>query len=653
MKTKRKTVIRTLAFIVMILLVSSSLFGCMDKKPEETAPGSDTLGGPGLSSASSDASERAMENFLSKLEAGDYVIDCEDNLIRATVFSDDLVYYNLNIRDGENTYDGFALMTVNGTETFMGYLGEESVDHISFAGEGKAFDLAKELELPSLKSKLPNHWIDAAEGNIWNLFYNDPENALRFSSSGDELKLFAQMYAGIGDMAMPRMQEVYLELDAEDPAEAHVRTSFSEGYPAIKDVDIVITFGGAETDARAEAWMNDPDREYPEARTEWGAEVVDLNAVFLPGYGEKAVPFPDFATYAFMIDISRILSDDLISIRDCRATEEDMERYAEKLEKEGFKAVEEDGRMFYRLMLREEYKCWSSIELEYENGARITAKKYYDLPKYEGRDAINAELGKLGYPELPGNDHISGYSAVDTAYELTEGWLYLFDYESVMYADFRYDDRTAAEDYLYAYVGSLEGFVPDASGEEDEYDEAETYLGEEAEIPARFTLLRAEDEDVYYRLRLPTGMRSFKYRFNEDGETVSLLFKSEKYVPAEDVDVMLAEAGFPEVDLGAYELCRDLVKFGKTMFGQDYDLDLFVSLKFGSPADAEAFLDSYIGDLRDGSFDITNPGSVSMNRTTAYSKESGDKLLVFGFDYKDGWDMTNLEFRIMEIPEEW
>ena len=74
MKTKRKTVIRTLAFIVMILLASSSLFGCLDKKPEETAPGSDTLGGPGLSSASSDASERAMENFLSKLEAGDYVI---------------------------------------------------------------------------------------------------------------------------------------------------------------------------------------------------------------------------------------------------------------------------------------------------------------------------------------------------------------------------------------------------------------------------------------------------------------------------------------------------------------------------------------------------------------------------------------------------
>ena len=193
MKTKRKTVIRTLAFIVMILLASSSMFGCLDKKPEETAPGSDTLGGPGLSSASSDASERAMDNFLSKLEAGDYVIDCEDNLIRATVFSDDLVYYNLNIRDGENTYDGFALMTVNGTETFMGYLGEESVEHISFTGEGKAFDLAKELELPSLKSKLPNHWIDAAEGNIWNLFYNDPENALRFSSNGDELKLFVQM----------------------------------------------------------------------------------------------------------------------------------------------------------------------------------------------------------------------------------------------------------------------------------------------------------------------------------------------------------------------------------------------------------------------------------------------------------------------------
>ena len=71
------------------------------------------------------------------------------------------------------------------------------------------------------------------------------------------------------------------------------------------DVDILITFGEAESDPRAEAWMKDPDRAYPEARTEWGTDEIHLNAVFLPGYGLTAVPFPDFATYAFTLDEGR------------------------------------------------------------------------------------------------------------------------------------------------------------------------------------------------------------------------------------------------------------------------------------------------------------------------------------------------------------
>ncbi|MBR3059760.1 MAG: copper amine oxidase N-terminal domain-containing protein [Oscillospiraceae bacterium] len=590
-------------------------------------------------------SEAAMENFLAKVEAGDYTIECEAG-VKATVCSDDLVYYTRDIRHDDVDYDGFAIMTVNGNETFEGYLNEDGLTRITFLQEGKAIDAAADgAAIQDLDSKLINWWIDLSDGNIWDLFYNDVQNPLRLVSNADEVKALVRLYGDIGAMAMPRMQEVYLELDGEDPTSAHIRTSFSEGYPNIGDVDILVTFGGTEADPRAEAWMKDPDRAYPEARTEWGADEINLNAIFLPEYGLTAVPFPDFATYAFTLDVGAILEEDVIRVRDAKATEADMQAYAGKLLEKGFQAVtDEEGNTCYRLLLREAYQCYSSICLEYDEGVTLTAEKYYEFPKYSGLEEINGLVTAAGYAALPEDGKLSGFAGVDRANEMTESWLYFFDFDLGLYVDIQYADRAAAEAYVQSYIASLAGFEPDYEGEDEDYNEAEDYLG--AEEAARFAALK--DEDIFYRCVTPEGQKTFKYRFNEDGETFSLLFKAEKFVGPEEVKTRLAEAGFPEIGLEAYSTCRDFKLFHKTMYGLDNQLDLSLSLDFETAEEAEAFLDEYITFLRDeNDFEIMNPDTINMDKAIAYGKEVDGSLLVFGLNYQPETTLASIAFWVV------
>ena len=643
--------------IVLVLASSIILTGCGGDGTSESTGGSGGLLG---SESTADVSETALNNFFAKLKEGNYTVGCEDGLLKASVYSKDLVDFYFDIYDGYTRYNGITLMTVNEKETFSAYLGEDSLEFISFADEGKAIDVAATGEkIQDFKLKLPSCLIEAAGDNVWDIFYNDVDEPLQFITKDDSAKSLIQIYAAIGDIAMPRMQDVYLVLDAEDPTEAHLKTSFTSGYPEIADVDLVIKFGDAKSDARAEAWMNDENREYPAVKTGWDeADVMNLNAIYLPGYGETGLPFPDFATYALTIDISKILGENKITVRDCKATQDDMSEYEDKLEKAGFTAAtDDDGNECFRLLLREDYKCYSSLYLEYNDGATIVGTTYYDFPKYEGLDEINEKISGQGYPELPADDNLSDFSAVDVVYETTESWLYFFGYDTVLHVTVRFDDQAKAEDYIKAYTESLEGFIPDEEGgeeeefDDDEYDAVAAYLGEDSEELLRFSYL--EDEDLFYRLKTKEGTKTFKYIFNDDS-TVSLLFKTENFIPADDVAAELKEAGFPGIDLSGYDNCRDHRKFQKTMFGQDYDLELSLSFRFETAEEADALIEEYVTTLKDEhGFDRTNPKNISMSTAWAYSKEEGGKLLVYGFDYVQYSTVVNVKFRVMDIPEEY
>ena len=653
----KKTIILLLALTLLAsLAILSGCSGEPQPVPAEsdvTEPGSESAP---ESRAPAEISDEAMTRFLEKLEAGNYVIDYPE-YVKVNVCSDDLVYYLYTyvIRHDNVDYNGVAVLTVNGNETFSGILAEDSLQSIAFVNEGKAVDIISEGD-PQLQYKLclPNSWSEASQGNIWDLFYNDTENPLRFVSTAAVVKNTVRDLAGISNIVFERMEEVTLELDKEDPTEAHLKASFSEGYPPAPEVDIAITFGTAVSDARVDAWMNDPDREYPEPRTDWGVDELNLNAVFLPEYGVTAVPFPDFATYAFTVDISGILAYDEIYFRDSRATEQGMRDYIDKLLSLGFSAVtDEDGITWYRLLLREEYGCYSSICLEYDNGISMLATKYYDFPSYTGLEDTNRVLAGHGYPELKSDPAVSGFLSYDSANEMEESWLYFFDYDLSLYVTLRYSDRAAIDAYLESYVQSLgDGYELAYNEGDEEYGEVLPELAAE-EDAARFSRLKSTvSEGNYYKCQTESGLKTFRYHFEDDGETVTLLFKSENYLPAETVRGALAEAGFPEIALDHCNSGRDQRKFQKTMYGRDLPLELSLSFKFETAAEAEAFLEQYISALQDASFDVTPPASVEIGKSRAYSKEEGSVILIFAFDYTEGSTEIPIEFRVAAPAED-
>ena len=276
---------------------------------------------------------------------------------------------------------------------------------------------------------------------------------------------------------------------------------------------------------------------------------------------------------------------------------------------------------------------------------------------YEGLQEINAQLAAFGFAALPEQESFSSYYAVDTAFEQTESWLYLFDFDTVLNIDIKYTDKTAAQNFIDAYIDSLEDYAHDAAPQTEEedggdyYSEAAAYLGQGSEDLLRFE--RLKEEDVYYKHSTPEGQKAFIYHFSEDGETLQMLFKSETFVPAQEMADDLNAAGFPVPDMAACASARDFRRFQKTMYGREYPLDYSVSFDFETAAQAAAFLENYIHILQDeNDFDITNPQDAEINKNRAYVKEDGENRLIFGLDYAEGSVTVNVEFRLTENAAE-
>ena len=584
-------------------------------------------GGGGGTPAAEPDPETAMNNFLAKVDAGNYVLDAPE-FLKITVSSADQVAFEY----ADDAYSDFAVVSVNG-EAFRGMLTGEELTEVDFLGEGRAVDAAKD--------RLLNYWMDesVSDGNIWNLFYNDPEDPLRFSSHDETVMRSLISFVGYSENALRLMHDVYLVLDKEDPDSARLQCEVDEDLVArvnYDDIDLEVTFGNAESNAAADAWMSAPA--YPEARTGWTeTDEFIFNSVFLVGYGLEAVPFPEFASYALKLDQENFVFNDEVSIRDSHATEKDMADYAELLKQSGFAEVTdkaEDGteRTYYRKLLREDYKCYSSIALDYDGGVDITAKKYYDFPTYGDLDAINGVITKAGYPALPGSDNFTAYMATDRADEMTESWIYFFDYDLGLYVDIDYDDRDAAEAYIKDYEKALSdaGFTTTGSYEEYEDAEAEAASDESDESDLFTARLgeAAEDESEIYESE--NGFANFRYKFTDDGR-VTLLFKAQRYIPASDAAERIAEAGFPKIGLTEPIACRDLRMFRKERYGYDEKAFITVSQEYESAEAAEAFLTAYEAALNELGFDRVNPENVGSLKQIAIANE--EKGMFVALDY--------------------
>ena len=533
-------------------------------------------------------SEKAMENFLNKIAEGNYTIDAKDYL-KTTVSSKDQVTFEYV----EDIYNDFVVMSVN-DESFQGYLNGDQLEDVKFLGEGQAIEAAS--------SKLPNSWVELSGGNIWNLFYNIQEEPLKFVSYEDAVKQSVISLVGYSDNALRLMHEVYLVLDKENPTSARIQAEMDEDMVArvsYDDIDLEISFGKTQSNALADAWVKNPV--YPEARSEWNeTDEFIFNSVFLPEYGLEAIPFPSFASYALTVDGENFVWDDEVSIRDSHASEQDMADYIAKLLQNGFseaKETLEDGstKTVYRKLLREAFDCYSSIDLDYDNGVSLTAKKYYDFPKYETLEGINEAIGKIGYPALPSSDNFTAYRGIDN-----------------------FSNKEEADAYLKTYEETLlnSGFTANRGGEEDEEEEAEYYQSE-------------------------NGFYSFRYQYTDDN-VLSMLFKSERYISADEAEKMITEAGFPKVDLHEPISCRDLVLFRKARYGQDMKAFITVSQSFENAEKAEAFLDTYEKALNEAGFDRVNPDNVGSLKSIAIA--NGDLSMYVGIDYFPEEAMVNLEF---------
>ncbi len=560
-----------------------------------------------------DISERAMDNLAGKLKAGNYVSDAE-GFLKLSVVSPELVIFSYE----EDAYDDIALITLD-HETFEGVLTDDGLIDPVYISDEDAMTVAA--------NTIPSNWVGISGGNMFELFYNNVEKPLEFVSNDDNVKMTLIRMAGYGASALNLMHEVYMTLDAEDPSSVRFTAEVDDNVVArifYDDLDLTLTFGNAESDPRADAWIASPS--YPAAETEWSEDdLFFLNSVFLPGYGKDALPFPDFASYAMQIDEGVFADKMSIRLTDAHGTEADVEHYIDLLKEDGFTEAEqetEDGGTVtvFRKLLRPEYDSYASAYPHYEDGFVLEAGRYYETPVYDELAAINEVIGTKGYAPLEENDHLSGWSAVDNRAERTESWLYFFEYDLSMFVDVKYDDEDEVKAYLEEYGEKLaeNGFTP-----------VYTFDGE---------------KDVLDYYESVNGSGVFRYQFAEDGETLSMQFRHEKEISAEEAIKLIGDAGIPELPLHGNLSCRNITPYHRMVRDFKGQLFLTVSQPFGSAQDAERFLDDYVSVLDDAGYYRTNPEMVGSMRENAYYNEEEDKIVAFDFFPEEDSAVINFEF---------
>lgn len=588
--------INKLLISILVMSLVFLLAGCEFKTRPETEPGE------------ADA-EVAMENFLDKIADCNYIIETKD-YAKISVCSPDAVYVDYSYRH----YQDFAILTLD-NKTYRVNLEEREVDSVYYYGEDCAIDTVGD----SLLHQLLNYEVTG--GNIWNIFYNVEGNNLQFVSYSEAMQELLIKIAGIGPMAVSRMQEIYLTLNAENPTEAHLTMSFSEGYTPLDDIDVRIKFGLAGNDWRYKEWLEDENRMMPAAITEWdGNHETVLETVFFHGYGLKAVPFTTFATYAFTMDFANFVYSEQVVIRDANATLDAMNEYIALLKEKGFEEKVVDGETCYLLPLRAETHCYSAIYLEYNDGVDMLAEKYYDEPIYEAFDEANAKVQEKGFIPMTEPTDFEFMYAVDKHDAEIEGYLFLFDYDLMLYEFYAYDNEDDVIDYLDAYIELLldAGFNP---------------------IIDNF----AEGTGVsYYQLKTPTSSISFRYHFNGDG-TVIFLYKSEKYIDPVEVNELLASKNFPTLNGGQIQNSRDITQFHYYEFGNTYEQVLTVTVQFETEAEAIAFLDQY-ADTALQTFDISSHAETGIDRQFVVYNEELD--IALGFTYYAEELYANFEFLV-------
>ena len=559
-------------------------------------------------------SDKAMENFVRKLQAGNYTATGPTD-ISTNAVSPETVYFQYP-HEGYPTI--YAYVTLKG-ETFAMVVENNEIGQVEYISGDNAIDAVAGL--------VPNNWITAAGGNMFELFYNDPEKPLEFTSNDENVKYTVCCLAGYGEFVLGIMEEVRMIMDAVDPSSVRFTAVVpDQGMIKYDDIDVTLKFGEAAAEPHVESWYKAPV--YPAVRTDWTkADVAGLDNVFMRDYGRTAVPFPPFASYTLNFDPNAYKEFTGTRFTDAHATEKDVEDYKALLLKNGFTAAEEkqgDGSTVtvYRKLLREYYNAYAELYPHYDNGFELIGMPYYEDPSYEGREAISALVAEHGFAPLAETDLFTGWSTIDEWASRTEGFAYFYEYD--MYAPFllSFSDAAAAESYWKDYGKKLE-----------EYGFEESFVA-------------GENRSEY---KTADGDKLLRVSFMEDN-TVAVEFKSGAVLSAEEVNTLLAEHGIPAINFSGNVSGKDLARYRYEISGF-IGMMLTASQQFKSNAEAEQFLDSYVGVLEEQGFmPIDDPHRAGSSRQFLYMNQDVRKYV--GFDYYPGDEGASVLFECFSAEDE-
>lgn len=571
-------------------------------------------------------SEKAMNNFLTKIQAGNYTMVGGDQ----TTTVKDQTMVTWFFPEG-STYTDHVAITVN-QETYYAFIDEDkqSLEEMTFLDKEDA------MYVTELSYYLPTYWLsdDMAKGNIWTLFHNNQTNPLHFDATQDlHLYMTICYFSNLDANETPtHMQDVYMEFDSVDVHQAFIHFKYNPGGTAeLQDGLVTLTFDeDIRTSDIALAWANDPNREYPKPIGEYGSwrqvpgmYYSDISSVYKSnlGYLDDVDPYPydDFFSYATKIDDSKARYHGIIEVTDFHADEDDARQYMNTLISHGYQAATGVTGMVFRSPKARErngYYMFSDITftLDPDNGLTISGSRYYSSTTYSGRDTINSHIqaASTKYFDIPESDNITSVRAVDSPFAAYESKGAMYDVNLYLTVSLAYKDSDTMDTYLNNYFQTYldNGFV-------------------------------YNDKDGTYTKADQTSKTVIKLDAN-DSNVATLLFTNEDRVLPSIGFPIMQEAGFPEINIDEDKVdsILDINGYERLNLGQIWTHYYWVTVDFASHDELLAFVNPYKDALVANGFEEQQEEV----RTCRYTNDDLGLLIVM--DYKATTSTFNAWFGI-------
>ena len=555
-------------------------------------------------------SERAMNNFLDKIQAGGYYF--KGGELTTAVHDESLVTWFF---DETSSYTDHVCVTVN-EETFYALIDDDAhkLANMVFLDKKSAMDLSSDV--------LPTTWLskEVSGGNIWEIFINDnPNNPLHYKARASlAFNSTICVFCDFGDFIAPTISNIEFEFDKEDMSTATLKFEYSPTAGVTNEGQVVFTFGETvPTSDIVNEWVTNPSRTYPKAIGEYGSwpnlEPYTFQMAIHGLYDEQLgvdydpLPYDNFFSYATMYNTNSMY-DGYIEIHDYHATETEFHQYISTLQTNGYQmAVGKQGDLVFRsgtLRSREGYELFSDITVKMNDGLVISATRYYTSTTYSGRDAINTHIDDASskFVILQDSDKVTSWSGEDSPFRAFEDLGLMFDFNIYMHVYLKFAKKADLDEYANTYFTSV--------------------------LAANY---KYNPNDGTYTLSDVTSRTVIKLA-DDSTNILEIVYYNERRVST--------AIAFPDVQNGGYpalsnpELVESIIElkwYEKCMFNLDFTHFYWMTFEFASHEDKMTFVNTYIQALKDLDFQAAQ----AAERTIRY-KKSDMKYVDFEYGATSG-----------------